>query len=115
MSGGEGLLVTLACVVALPFLLYGMVTSYLASAHPWGSLGWAVLGIAGLLALWGLLGKAVPTGLQLAQKTVGKLHAEAGERARILSVAWILFAAAVALVLVLIIYGGVDTPTNQAH
>lgn len=98
-------MVAFVCALAAPFLAYQGVLAYMASPDPLGSAGYAVLGVVGLFGLWWLVGKAKVTGLSLARRTVGKLEEEAGERSRILGIAWILFAAAVALVLVVLVVG----------
>lgn len=105
MDNGGGLVV-LICAVLAPFLAYQGLMAFLASGAPWQSGGIALLAVVGLLGLWALLGKAKVTGLGLARKTVGQLEQEQGERGRILTIAWVLFAAAVALVLVVLVGSG---------
>jgi len=106
MNKNEGGTVAFICAVVTVFLGWKAVEGYLANPAPWGSAGISVLAIAALFVLWWLFGEAKATGLELVAKAKTRLEEEAAARNRVLTLAWVLFAAAVGLVIVMLLAVG---------
>ena len=102
MENGGGFL-ALLCTGAVVFLGYQAVVEFPGWEKVGSGVGLTVLGIAGVLLLWWLFGEVKASGLDLARKTVGRLQEEEASRARTLGIAWMLFAAAAVLVVVVLL------------